>query len=83
MHPPGLSEYDFKMMNSEGKLLMDMNVQYFSFDMSHVIRKLFLPYANTKGADQPAHPRSLISAFVVHCLNSRIPLVSIAKVSSL
>ena len=23
----------------------------------------FLPYANNKGADQPAHPRSLISAF--------------------
>ena len=26
---------------------------------------LFLPYANNKGADQPAHPHSLISAFVV------------------
>ena len=24
------------------------------------------PYANNKGADQPAHPRSLISTFVVH-----------------
>ena len=23
-----------------------------------------IPYANNKGADQPAHPRSLISAFV-------------------
>ena len=23
-----------------------------------------MPYANTKGTDQPAHPRSLISAFV-------------------
>ena len=26
---------------------------------------LFLPYANKQGADQPAHPRSLISTFVV------------------
>ena len=26
-----------------------------------------MPYANNKGADQPAHPRSLISAFVVRC----------------
>ena len=26
---------------------------------------LFMPYANNKGADQPAHPRSLISAFVI------------------
>ena len=25
---------------------------------------LFMPYANNKGADQPAHPRSLISIFV-------------------
>ena len=36
-----------------------------------------MPYANNKGADQPAHPRSLISAFVVRCLDSIIPLVSI------
>ena len=27
-------------------------------------------YANSKGADQPAHPRSLISAFVFRCLDS-------------
>ena len=44
---------------------------------------LSMPYANNKGADQPAHPRSLISAFVVRCLDSIIPLVSISIVSSL
>ena len=44
---------------------------------------LFMPYANNKGADQPAHSRCLISAFVVHCLVSIIPLVSISKISSL
>ena len=38
---------------------------------------------NNKGADQPAHPRSLISTFVVHCLDSMIPLVSISEISSL
>ena len=27
-------------------------------------------YANNKGADQPAHPRSLISTFFVRCLDS-------------
>ena len=43
---------------------------------------LFLPYANNKGADRPAHPRSLISAFVVHCLSSIIPLVSISEILS-
>ena len=31
---------------------------------------LFMQYANNKGADQPAHPRSLISTFVVRCLDS-------------
>ena len=30
-----------------------------------------------------AHPRSLISAFVVHCLDSTIPLVCISEISSL
>ena len=33
---------------------------------------LFLPYVNNKGAHQPAHPQSLISTFVVHCLDSII-----------
>ena len=40
-------------------------------------------YANNKGADQPAHPRSLISAFVVRCLDSIISLDSITKISRL
>ena len=42
-----------------------------------------MPYANNKGADQTAHPRSLISAFVVRCLDSIIPLLAIAEVSRL
>ena len=29
-------------------------------------------FANNKGAEQPAHPRSLISAFVIHLLESII-----------
>ena len=44
---------------------------------------LLMPYANNKGADQPAHPRSLISAFVVRCLDSLIFPVSISEISSL
>ena len=43
---------------------------------------LFMPYANNKGADQPEHSRSLISAFVVRCLDSIIHLVSIPEISS-
>ena len=42
-----------------------------------------MSYANNKGADQPAYPRSLISAFVVRCLDSIISLNSIAEISSL
>ena len=42
-----------------------------------------MSYANNKGADQPAHPRSLISAFVVRCLDSIISPNSIAEISRL
>ena len=42
-----------------------------------------MPYANNKGADQPAHPRNLISTFVVRFLDNMISLVSIAEISSL
>ena len=38
-------------------------------------------YANNKGADQPAHPCSLISTFVVRCLDSVICIFAISKVS--
>ena len=44
---------------------------------------LFMPYANNKDADQPAHPRSLISVFVIRFLDSIISLVSISKISRL
>ena len=37
---------------------------------------LFLPYANNKCADQPAHPCSLISNFVVRYSDSIIPVVA-------
>ena len=49
--------------------------------MSLVMRKPFMPYGNNKGADQPAHLRSLISTFVVCCPDSIIPLVSIHEMS--
>ena len=40
-----------------------------------------MPYANNKRADQPAHPRSLISTFVVRCLESILCILAISKVS--
>ena len=42
-----------------------------------------MSYANNKGADRPAHPRSLIGAFVFRCLDSIISLNSIAAISRL
>ena len=56
---------------------------YTNFYLSRAMRKCVMWYANNKGADQPAHPRSLISAFVVHCLDSIISLASIAEISRL
>ena len=37
---------------------------------------LFMPNVNNKDTDQPAHQRSLISAFVVHCLDSIISILA-------
>ena len=53
-----------------------------SNELGHVKMGL-MSYANNKGTDQPAHVRSLISAFVVRCLDSIIPLDSIAEISRL
>ena len=50
--------------------------------MGHVMRKL-MQYANNKGAVQPAHPRSLISTFIVRCLDSTISLISMSEISGL
>ena len=44
---------------------------YRSYGPDHA-KMCLMPYANNKGADQPAHPRSLISTFVVRCLDSMI-----------
>ena len=39
-------------------------------------------FANNKGADQPAHPLSLISAFVIHCLESTISKLTTSEIST-
>ena len=45
------------------------------FELGHE-KMCLMSYANNNGADQPAHPRSLISTFVVRCLRSIISLDS-------
>ena len=52
----------------------DARVQPFEL---HCEKNLFAPYTNNKGTYQPAHQRSLMSTFVVCCLDSITPLVVI------
>ena len=40
-------------------------------------KSCLMPYANNKGADQPAHLCILISAFVVRYIDSIIPILAI------
>ena len=40
-------------------------------------------YTNNKAADQPAHPHSLTSVFVVRCLDSIMPILAKTKISRL
>ena len=49
-----------------------------TFEPGHE-KMCLMSYANNKGADQTAHPRSLISAFVVRCLDSTISLDYISR----
>ena len=42
---------------------------------------LSLGIANNKGADQPAHPRSLISTFIIQILESIISKLATGEIS--
>ena len=53
-----------------------LGVFHFDINWASSWENLFLPYANNKGADQAAHPRSLNSTFVVRSLDSIIPVVA-------
>ena len=44
-------------------------------------KPVFGGFANNKGADQPAHPRSLISAFVICFIVSIISKLASSKIS--
>ena len=38
-------------------------------------------FANNKGADQHAQPRSLISVFVIRCLESAVSMLAMSEIS--
>ena len=59
-----------------------MLLRFHTYEPGHE-KMCLMSYANNKGADQPAHSRSQISALIVRCLNSMISLDSIAEISRL
>ena len=46
-----------------------VKINFLIYEPGHA-KMCLMSYANNKGANQPAHPRSLISAFVVRYLDS-------------
>ena len=46
------------------------NFEYAKMTFGPQLEKTCLGFANNKEADQPAHPRRLITAFVTRCLKS-------------
>ena len=57
--------FSFIFTCNEVLIYLFYNISGNRIEPRHEKKKLFMPYANNKGADQPAHPRSLISTFVV------------------
>ena len=57
-------------LKSLAAMLIDMYYNGKNWYESGHEKTCLVPYANNKGADQPAHLRSLISIFVVRCLDS-------------
>ena len=49
--------------------------------MSLDAKNFFQVFANNKGTDQPAHPRSLISAFVIPLLETIISWLAKSEIS--
>ena len=57
------------------------SIQYKVYKWVALWQNLLMTYTNIKDADQHAQPRSLITAFVVHCLDSIIPILAKSKIS--
>ena len=59
------------------------NLRYYFLDEPRREKTCLIPYANNKGADQPAHPRSLFGVLDVRCLESIVSLDAIAEILTL
>ena len=49
-------------------------------NLSQAVTKAFLSYAKNMYKDQPGHTQSLISIFVIRCLDIIIPVVDISEI---
>ena len=77
------SRHDWKIVDWDVKSQhkqKQTNHSYKPFEPRHE-KTCLCHMPNNKDAAQLAHPRSLISAFVVCCLDSIIPLLAIAEIS--
>ena len=54
----------------------------FIFELLHE-KPCLMAYVNNIGTNQPAYPHSLISTFVVHCLDSMVPVLIKSRFSRL
>ena len=59
----------------------DMCYHYLVWQLCHVMRKPAFIYVNNKDTDQSVHLHSLISIFIIPCLDSIIHLISISEIS--
>ena len=66
------------IFNSIFNVFPQMATQTTLYGPGHA-KTYLMPYANNKGAEQSAHPRSLISAFIVRCLYSAICILAIPR----
>ena len=60
-----------------------MCTSLYCYCLALIIENMFMLYANNKGTDQPAHQCTLISTFVVHPLDSKIPILAKSNISRL
>ena len=75
----GLSCCSYKQEYSPVDETLNQRPSHALISEPHHEKTCLMPYANNKGADQWMH--SLINAFVVHCLDSKISLVPTFAIS--
>ena len=65
-----------------GSIVFQLTSEVWKRVMGHVVRKPDVTACKNKGVGQPAHPRSLISAFVVHSLEIVVDKLATRTISA-